>query len=242
MGGQAMFEDATFESTGRIQTRSGGWMFAALALNGSIILSLIVIPLIHPERLPFHFDRFLISVPPAPSSPTPLTRQVVHASSGSNAPVVDPFRPPQLIRTSIEPDGGPQPGPADNTGPLTNGDTATGGVGDVFRPQPQPRVVPIEPVSKAHLPSSVAAGLLIYKVIPHYPALARQMHLEGNVVLSATISKSGTIVNLHVVSGSPMLQQAALDTVSTWRYRPYLLNGQPVDVETTINVNFKLGD
>jgi len=238
-----MFEDATFESTGRIQTRSGGWMFAALALNGSIILSLIVIPLIHPEMLPRHFlDPILISAPPAPSSPTPQTREVVRASSGSNAQVVDPFTAPRLIRIEIPKDGGLQPGPVNDSGPLTNGDTATGGVGDVFRTQPQPRVVPIEPVTKAHLPSSVAAGLLIYKVIPRYPALARQMRLEGNVVLSATISKSGTIANLHVVSGSPMLQQAALDAVSTWRYRPYLLNGQPVDVETTINVNFKLGD
>jgi periplasmic protein TonB len=237
-----MFEDATFESTGRIQTRSGGWMFAALALNGSIILSLIVIPLIHPEMLPRHFlDPILISAPPAPSSPTPQTREVVRASSGSNAPAVDPFRAPQLIRTSIAPSGGPQQGSVNDTGPLTIGDTP-GSIAEAFRTQPQPRVVPIEPLTKAHLPSSVAAGLLIYKVIPRYPALARQMRLEGNVVLSATISKSGTIANLHVVSGSPMLQQAALDAVSTWRYRPYLLNGQPVDVETTINVNFKLGD
>jgi periplasmic protein TonB len=237
-----MFEDATFESTGRIQTRSGGWMFAALALNGSILLSLIVIPLIHPEMLPFHSDRFLISAPPAPSSSTPRTREVVHASSGPSAPIMTPITLTRVIPIDIVTGGGSQTGPTDNTGPMTNGDTATDGIAEVFRPQPQPRVVPIEPVTKAHLPSSVAAGLLIYKVIPNYPALARQMRLEGTVVLSATISKSGTIANLHVVSGSPMLQQAALDAVSTWRYRPYLLNGQPVDVETTINVNFKLGD
>ena len=66
------------------------------------------------------------------------------------------------------------------------------------------------------------------------------MRLEGTVVLAATISKAGTIENLRVVSGPAMLQQAALDAVKTWQYRPYLLNGQPVEVETTINVIFTL--
>jgi protein TonB len=78
-------------------------------------------------------------------------------------------------------------------------------------------------------------------VIPSYPPLARETHTGGTVVLAATISKEGTIINLRIVSGTPMLQQAALDAVSQWRYRPYLLNGQPVDVETTVNVIFTLG-
>jgi protein TonB len=66
------------------------------------------------------------------------------------------------------------------------------------------------------------------------------MRVEGTVELAATISKTGTIANLRVVSGPPALQQAAFDAVSNWRYRPYLLNGQPVDVETTVNVVFSL--
>jgi protein TonB len=67
------------------------------------------------------------------------------------------------------------------------------------------------------------------------------MHAQGTVILAATISKSGNIENLHVVSGPAVLQQAALDAVSTWRYRPYLLDGQPVEVETTVEVIFRLG-
>jgi len=67
------------------------------------------------------------------------------------------------------------------------------------------------------------------------------MRVEGTVVLAATISKSGTIENLHATSGPALLQQAALDAVKTWRYRPYLLDGQPVEVETTVNVIFTLG-
>jgi protein TonB len=88
--------------------------------------------------------------------------------------------------------------------------------------------------------SGVAASISIYKPIPVYPALARAARAEGTVVLEATISKSGSIENLRVVSGPAMLRQAALDAVSQWRYRPYLLNGEPVAVETTVNVVFNL--
>jgi protein TonB len=82
--------------------------------------------------------------------------------------------------------------------------------------------------------------LLIRKVIPLYPEIAKVTRTEGAVVLSATIARDGTIANLRVVSGPAMLLQAALDAVSQWRYRPYLLNGEPVAVETTVNVVFSL--
>jgi protein TonB len=111
---------------------------------------------------------------------------------------------------------------------------------DAFRSQPQPRVIHSEPKSPVRVPSALAAGLLIRKVIPPYPALAKAARAEGTVVLSATIAKDGTIANLRVVSGPAMLQEAALDAVSQWRYRPYLLNGEPVAVETTVNVVFTL--
>jgi protein TonB len=83
-------------------------------------------------------------------------------------------------------------------------------------------------------------GLLIRQVVPVYSAIAKAARIEGTVILQATISKTGTIENLHVVSGPAMLTQSAMDAVAQWRYRPYLLNGQPVEVETTVNVVFKL--
>jgi protein TonB len=83
-------------------------------------------------------------------------------------------------------------------------------------------------------------GLLIQKTMPVYPAIARATRTSGAVTLAAIISKTGAIENLHVISGPMVLQQAALDAVRTWRYRPYLLNGQPVEVETTVNVIFTL--
>ena len=78
--------------------------------------------------------------------------------------------------------------------------------------------------------------------MPQYPAIAKAARIQGIVVLQATISKSGSIQNLRVISGPPMLQQAAMDAVRSWRYKPYLLNGEPVEVETTINVVFNLGE
>jgi protein TonB len=148
---------------------------------------------------------------------------------------------PRQIPNAIFTPAGPEPDAPAGIGPLDASLGTPGGVGDVFRTQPAPKVVHPDSKGPVSVASTVAAGLLIRKVIPQYPQLAKTMHVEGTVALAATISKAGTIVNLRVVSGPPMLQQAALDAVSDWRYRPYLLNGQPVDVETTINVVFKLG-
>ena len=86
----------------------------------------------------------------------------------------------------------------------------------------------------------VTKGLLIHKQEPTYPPLARAARVQGEVVLSAVIDTNGQIQNLTLVSGHPMLVPAALDAVKQWRYKPYLLNGQPVEVETTITVIFTL--
>ena len=83
-------------------------------------------------------------------------------------------------------------------------------------------------------------GNLIHRVQPDYPPLARQARIQGQVVLRAMISREGTIENLQVLSGHPMLVQAAVDAVRQWRYRPYVLNGEPVEVETQVTVNFVL--
>jgi protein TonB len=76
---------------------------------------------------------------------------------------------------------------------------------------------------------------------PRYPAIAIAARIQGTVLLAAMISKAGAIENLRIVSGPPMLGPAAEEAVRTWRYRPYLLNGEPVEVETTVRVNFRLG-
>jgi protein TonB len=96
-------------------------------------------------------------------------------------------------------------------------------------------------VKTLRVSTTVEEGLLIRRTIPVYPAIAKAAGVSGTVALAATISKTGTIENLRVTGGPAMLQRAALDAVSTWLYRPYLLDGKPVEVETTVNVIFTLG-
>jgi TonB family protein len=83
---------------------------------------------------------------------------------------------------------------------------------------------------------------LITKVAPAYPPLARQARIQGTVVLKATINKTGDVVNLQLISGHPMLAPAAIEAVKRWKYKPYVLNGEPVEVETNVTVNFQLAE
>jgi protein TonB len=84
-------------------------------------------------------------------------------------------------------------------------------------------------------------GNLIYRVEPEYPAIAQQLHMEGTVVVKAFISREGTIERAQVERGPALLTQATLEAVRQWRYRPYYLNHEPIEVETEITVNFVLG-
>ena len=93
---------------------------------------------------------------------------------------------------------------------------------------------------RVRVSQGVTQGLLIRKIQPNYPPLARQARIQGSVLLQAEISKDGTIENLHLISGHPMLAPAAIEAVKQWKYKPYILNGEPVEVETQITVNFTL--
>jgi TonB family protein len=94
--------------------------------------------------------------------------------------------------------------------------------------------------AKIRISADVAAEMLEDNAPPVYPPIAKAARVEGTVVLEATISISGAVVGIRVISGPSMLQQAALDAVKTWHYQPYLLNGEPVEVVTTVNVTFAL--
>jgi protein TonB len=112
------------------------------------------------------------------------------------------------------------------------------GVGNVLNGQ-KPRVQVATP-SIVRVSAGVAVGLLVRKTTPVYPMIAKTARVSGTVVLSASITKTGAIENLRVVSGPSMLRQSALDAVRTWRYKPYQLNNEPTEIETTINVIFSL--
>jgi protein TonB len=105
---------------------------------------------------------------------------------------------------------------------------------------PKINVEPPKPKGPTRISGGVMAGQILQKTTPVYPPIARAAHVGGTVVLHAIIGKDGSIQNLSVISGPPMLVGAATDAVRQWRYKPYLLNGDPTEVDTTITVNFNL--
>jgi protein TonB len=236
----AMFEDATFHSKGLIHDKTPQWMLFALALNISLLTLLLLRPLIYPDSLPLRtLSRMLYTPPPA----VHLTRQVIRSSARAvplTLSLRDPFAAPRHPPTGIDtrPDDGPPPTTADmisSDGSVMGAD----GPASVFHATPLPQVHPA-PAQKLRISDLTAGRLAVNKVLPAYPAIARAAGISGTVVLAATISRTGTIENLRVVSGPEMLRQSALDAVKQWSYKPYLLNGQPVEVETTVNVVFSL--
>jgi protein TonB len=84
-------------------------------------------------------------------------------------------------------------------------------------------------------------GLLLKRVNPNYPEDARQARIQGSVLLKVVISREGNVAEMHVPSGHPLLVPAAVDAVKRWEYRPYILNGNPVEIDSQIRANFTLG-
>ena len=237
-----MFEDSTFESQGRIRTRSKRWMVAALGFNSSILAALILIPLIFPSMLPLQSMRFFITTPEAPKAPPLVPHQVTTPASASPANnILVQLQAPRLIPNQISLANSPEPReflgmPIGDQGP---GDGLIGGVGDEPFQHATPIVVHPEPAA-IRVAARIEEGMILSRTIPPYPIIARTMGVQGTVVLAATISKAGTIENLRVMSGPVVLQRAALDAVGTWRYKPYMLDGQPVEVETSVEVVFRI--
>jgi len=237
-----MFEDSTFESMGRIRTRSRGWMFVTLALNSTILLALVLIPLLYPEALPRMAESILIQAPPPPVSieplqahPTSARAAVVHVSLAQDLQA--PSVIPKIIRYPDKPEVAAVVNLAEGSGMPENG---TAAIGSPFNQESSIHVVQQKPQPPRPISSGVMDGMIVFKVTPAYPSIAKAAGISGDVVLRAIISKNGSIEGLRVVNGPALLQQAAIDAVKQWRYRPYLLNGEPIEVETTVHVVFKL--
>ena len=241
-----MFEDSTFESGGRIKSKSGPWMLITSIIEGSLLVLVILIPLIYPEALPKAAMQMALVAPPPPPPPPPPPAppeavHVVHVQSEMmNNQLTAPTRIPHDIKMVSEKEAPPTSsfGVAGMEG--LGGGSVGGTMGGIFGGQAAPKVKAEAP-KKVNISAGVAVGMLLQKTQPVYPPIAKAARVSGTVVLQATISKTGAIENLRVVSGPAMLQQAALDAVRSWRYRPYLLNNEPVEVETTVNVIFTLG-
>ena len=239
-----MFEDSLVESSGRIKTKRGVTTFLSFALQILLLGVLVLIPLIYTEALPKQqLMTFLVAPPPPPPPPPPAAAPVKVVKVQTeivNNQLRAPTKIPDKVKM-IKEDEAPPPTMAGVVGGVPGGVAGgtMGGVlgGIVGSSLPPPKVAAPQ---KVRVSSGVVAGNKISGPNPVYPAIAKTARIQGQVVLQAEISKGGTIQNLRAVSGPPMLYQAAIDAVRQWRYKPYILNGEPVEVETTIQVNFTL--
>jgi protein TonB len=241
-----MFEDSLIESAGRIRTKRGWTTLLSFVVQVFLIFILVLIPLIYTEALPKQQLISFLVAPPPPPPPPPPAAEVIRAVKVIQTDIVDgQLRSPTKIPEKVQMITEEEPPPAMASGGVVGGvpgGVPGGSMGGVLGgiigsgPVAVPRVAP----QRVRVSQGVVQGNAISQPKPLYPQMARMARVQGAVVLQAVISKGGTIENLRVVSGHPMLQQSALDAVRQWRYRPYLLNGEPVEVETQITVNFNL--
>jgi len=237
-----MFEDSLIESSGRIKTKRKWTTMLTIALQFMLVGVLILIPLIYTEALPKSMiTTFLVAPPPPPPPPPPVQQVRVTRieTELDNGALRTPTKIPEKIKIVKEEEAPPSAG-AGVVGGVSGG-VPGGGMGGVIGGLlGGTATVPKVTLNRVRVSGGVVEGNLIHKVVPPYPALAKTARIQGQVVLHAIISKQGNVENLNVMSGHPMLVQSALDAVKQWKYRPYILNGEPVEVETTITVNFNL--
>jgi len=245
-----MFEDSLIESGGRLRTKRGWTSLVSFAIQVVIVGVMVLIPLIFTEALPkAQLMTFLVAPPPPPPPPPPAAApvKIVHQVQTDiiNGQLRTPTKIPQKVQM-IKEDEAPPPVMA-TTGVVGGvpggvpGGSMGGVLGSIASAGANVAALPkIATPQRVRVSSGVQSGLLVRKVQPTYPPLARQARIQGTVVLQAQISKNGDIENLQLISGHPMLAPAAIEAVKQWKYKPYLLNGEPVEVETTVQVNFSL--
>ena len=235
-----MFADTLLESAPHPAHRAAWSKLASVLLQSLVLAVLLAIPLLHVERLQF--------VPPPPSiqmtsmQQSPATHEPTTSASSSITPALTTqmlaprWIPRHVAEESEEPPIGSTPvgppciGNCSNAIPITNIISTGPPMITVTRPNPTkpPRV------------SEMQLGGLIHKVIPEYPIVAKQLRVEGAEVLLATVGKDGRVEHVQPMSGPPLLVRPAMAAVEQWQYRPYLLNQEPVVVQTQITVNFVL--
>jgi protein TonB len=238
-----MFDDL-LESTNEKKKTNKGWGFILSGIiQASFLAVLILIPLIYTEALPKAMLSTLLIAPPPPPPPPPppaVVKTIVKpvARLIQSGKLVQPRAIPKEVAVFKEAELPPD---------VINNAGATGGVfggipgqGMVSGPVAPPPPKPAAP-QRVKQGGNVTAASILSQTRPLYPALARQARIQGNVVLHAIIDKDGKVAQLEVISGHPLLVQSALDAVKQWRYKPTLLNGDPVEVDTTITVTFTMG-
>jgi periplasmic protein TonB len=236
-----MFEDSLIESTRHIAKRRGWTTLVSTSIQIVLMALLIVLPLLRTNAISSR--RLSTPVLAYISAPTPMTgshRPSGAADSGSKKTAIIEMVQPRSIPRRIVFGSDPVGRQAELEPPCLIGCGNVNGVNHGIGDLPLPIASPPPPPKRSPIISKFDPGQVIRRVEPPYPPLARVARVQGLVQLHAIISRAGVIEKLEVVSGNPLLDKAALDAVSQWRFRPYILNGQPIEVETEITVNFIL--
>lgn len=236
-----MFEDSLVESAGRIRTRSSRYAVGTTVLEAALLGALVLVPYLYPAALP----QRLLAVPlisPPPAAP-PAPPQKASAPATQPMDMEKALTLPTRIPTNIDrvATNAPEPLGPIGSGPGTGNPASVPWLGP-SSPPPLPSVHLAKPSGPIRVSSGLAEGQLLAPIQPQYPAIAVATHTQGTVIVEATISAAGRIEDVRVLQGPPLLVRAALDAIREARYRPFLLNGQPVAVETTISVRFTLGE
>jgi periplasmic protein TonB len=243
-----MFEDSLIESGGKLRTNRGKTTNISFVLQVLLVGVLVLIPLIFTEALPKQqLMTFLVAPPPPPPPPPPPAAAPVKVvkqvqSNLDQGQLRTPTKIPEKVQMIKEEDSPPPDMSSGVVGGVPGGvpgGQMGGVIGGIISSTPV-AVPKVATPQRVRVSLGVSQGLLIKKVQPTYPPLARQARIQGKVLLQAEISKDGTIENLRLLSGHPMLAPAAIEAVKQWRYKPYMLNGEPVAVETQVEVNFTL--
>jgi len=234
-----MFAESLLEVSPSQRLRKGWLTVVSISFQATIIVCLLLLPLVKPEGL-----ASIRRVPAAISwfgSPRPV--QIAQQQFGSIHVGTNTITVPHVwsFRSGSAKDGPDAPPaciicPGAAAGPMGPESLPLGNAQPTLPQAPvvQPRV--------SHPPrvSHWMGGNLISKMQPQYPAIAKTAGVQGEVVLQAVVSREGTIENLKVLSGHPLLVRSAIEAVSQWRYRPYYLNGEAIEVETQVRINFTL--
>jgi len=241
-----MFEDSLIESGNKLKTKRLSTTVLSFLLQMALVGVLILIPLIYTDALPKSMTMtFLVAPPPPPPPPPPPSAPVKVVKVQSeviNGQLRTPTKIPQKVQMIKEEEAPPDLGAGGVPGGVPGGipgGSAGGVMGGILSSTPV-AVPKVATPQRVRVSTGVATGLLLRKVQPNYPPLAKAARIQGHVLLQAEISKDGTIQNLKLISGHPMLAPAAIEAVKQWRYKPYLLNGEPVAVETQVDVIFSL--
>ena len=243
-----MFEDSLIESGGKLRTNRGKTTTISFILQVLLVGVLVLIPLIFTEALPkTQLMTFLVAPPPPPPPPPPPAAAPVKVvkqiqSNLDQGQLRTPTKIPEKVQM-IKEEEAPPPEMAGGVMGGVPGGVPGGQMGGVIGGiiSSTPVAVPkVATPQRVRVSLGVSQGLLIKKIQPAYPPLARQARIQGKVLLQAEISKDGTIENVRLISGHPMLAPSAIEAVKQWRYKPYMLNGEPVAVETQVEVYFTL--